>query len=215
MTNIQTIEENLRYIQSNSEKFCKIFYQLLEEENNELTRLFRDKTTKYKYKQLMSWLTFIFNKVRQSSYSLLLLKHIGGKNMEIGITFKHYQIASETLLKSVACYLQDKWTTEVARAWREFSEISMDIMLEGGKEQYSLWNGSSLQIVRDINRMRIEAITRKILDSHNSLEVITNKLMKDKYFQKAEHYMGREKAIEIVFDLVKKTKAKKIALIGA
>ncbi|MDJ0716873.1 MAG: hypothetical protein QNJ54_22105 [Prochloraceae cyanobacterium] len=215
MINIQVIEENLRYIQSNSEKFCKIFYQLLEEENNELMRLFRHKTTNYKYKQLMNWLTFVFNKVRQSSYSLVLLKHIGGKNIELGITFKHYQIVSDTLLRSVACYLQDKWTTEVARAWREFSEISMDIMLEGGKEQYSLWNGSSLQIIRDVNRMRIEAITQKVLDAHNSLEVIMDKLMEDKYFQKAEYYMGREKAIEIVFDLVKKTKAKKIALIGA
>lgn len=210
--NIEILEKTIILIRKDSENFANIFYQLLEEEYPALISKLAIKKREYKYKQLISWLKLVFNYLNRGIYFKLLLKSMGSKYISFGVGFKHYQIIGNTLLKTVACFLKDKWTVEVEKAWQDFYEIAVDFMLQGAKEKYSLWNRSNGQVVSEVNRLRIEAIIRKARREKTSVEVLTQKLMEDTYFQKAIHYIGREKAFEILLELLEKTNRNNIWL---
>ncbi len=209
---IKILEKTLISIGNDSERFANIFYQLLEDEHPVLTIKLAARKREHKHKQLINWLKLVFNYLDRASSFKILLKNMGSKYITLGVTFKDYQIVSDTLLRTVALFLKDKWTMEVEQAWQDFHKISVELMLEGAKEKYSFSNTSNGRILSEVNRLRIEAIIRKAIQENTSTEVLTQRIMKDTYFQKATCYIGREKALEILLELLEKTNRNNIWL---
>ncbi len=209
--NREILKKNLILIKNDSENLANIFYQLLEKESPTLTRLLSAQTqTESKQKQLIYWLKLVFHYLEQGRDFNILLKKMGRKYISFEVNFKHYQIIEDTLLKTVACVLKEQWTREVELAWQDFSKSVVELMLQGAKEKYSLWNSSNGGVLSEVNRLKIEALIRKAKLNNTSVEILTQELLADSYFQKAIHYLGRQKALEILLEFLEQTNRKNI-----
>jgi hypothetical protein len=60
-----------------------------------------------------------------------------------------------------------------------------------------------------LQQLRLEVIVRKYLSNGVSVDLIVHKLMFDPYVQEKEQKLGKEKVIEMIYNLVKRIQTEK------
>ena len=181
------------------------------------SRIARNPKLKTKFsnstEQLEKEITYYWNIVCENigniSYLKLFVKSLASKYITSHLIVENWQIMGDIFTNALKTYLKDRYTPEVQQEIFCLFKIIIDSILEGAKEQYSLWDSHSHNVKSHINRLRIEAIIRKHLqedDLNSDSETIKARLLQDVYFQEAMQKLGREKTLELIADVIQKVK---------
>lgn len=128
--NIKVLQESFVHVKSRSTEFASSFYKNLFTDYPHLQSLFTYTPLETQEKKLIIALVSVINNLRNLSYLKSILKDLGEKHIRYGVVQEYYPMVGATLLKTLALYLREDWTSEVKQAWQEGYDAITNLMLE-------------------------------------------------------------------------------------
>lgn len=112
------LQESFREIAPQGEEFVSAFYDRLFEKHPELRALFARTDMEAQRKKLLGALVLVVEHLRSPEVLAPTLAALGRRHQEVGVLPEHYPLVGEVLLETLAAFLQDRWTPELAAAWQ-------------------------------------------------------------------------------------------------
>lgn len=203
--NIEILEETFELIRPNGQKFAKSFYKNLFRKYPEVKPLFSNIVIEEQEKKLLLSLVLVVENLRNINYLKVMLESLGERHLKYNVVSEHYPFVGEILLDTFAEYLGQKWTERVQQAWTQAYAAIVDIMLNGAKQKYRPLSFYHTELNSNVmERLRIEALTRKYIRNGIHKEIIVQKLMQDSYFREIGQKVGNETTFKIISNVVNK-----------
>ncbi|MEM9538442.1 MAG: globin family protein [Cyanobacteria bacterium P01_E01_bin.42] len=130
---IQTelLEASFALLQERKTSFTDRFYTTLFADYPVVKPLFAHVDMNEQPKKLFASLVLVVNNLTKPDVLTDALKGLGTRHIKYGVLPEHYPMVGNTLIKSMAVVLADRWTDEIAGAWTEAYAAIVEIMLEG------------------------------------------------------------------------------------
>jgi hemoglobin-like flavoprotein len=164
-TQVDLIEYSFDQIKSHRLGFAADFYTNLFTDYPQIKPFFTQSDISVQYDKLMNALILVRQNLRTPDTLFASLKGLGVKHLEYGVSPEHYQMFGKTLLKTLADYLDTKWTPEIQKSWVDAYTMIVRVMLAGAEYpqyifQISPWETLSchpygrplVEILEDLNK---------------------------------------------------------------
>lgn len=114
-------------------KVPKVFYSILFYEHPGTRALFPNDMTHQRDKFVRALGRIVAN-VDQLDAAVPLLQRLGRDHRRFGAIEDHYPAVGACLLGTIAYFLEDRWTPEIAEAWAEAYRLVSAVMIDAARE---------------------------------------------------------------------------------
>ena len=128
---IALLETSFEQIKPQAIAFSASFYEALFQLSPQLKPLFANTSQQAQEKKLIFSLAAIVDNLRSPEILGPALASLGARHLEVGTLKEHYPLVGHALLNTMAEYLGDSWTPELADAWLNAYEAIANTMLDG------------------------------------------------------------------------------------
>lgn len=127
-------------------------------------------------------------------------KSIGAKYLKSSMNLDTLNSLCSLFLESLEIYLLFQKKKFIKQELLELYQVAIGAILDGAKEEYSLWHKKHEDTFTCVNRMKIEVIIQRTLAlSYYEENIVTQRLLqKNVYFQKAVDKIGTKKTKELI-----------------
>jgi len=193
---------------SDIDKYILFFLDRLERKDPKLKSLicqYRD----FDEKRLFFYVNRVNDYIHDRVYLKQFFKSIGVKYLKSQLSLENLKSISNVFLETLEIYSIARGKLVDPQLLSQLYSIIFDAILEGAKEEYSLWHKNIENTFTCVSRMKIEVIIQRSLAlSYDNEEIVSQRLMqKNTYFQKAIEKIGKQKTKELIavtIDTVKK-----------
>lgn len=130
---VQLVQETFAEIVPAAEQAAALFYERLFTLDPSVRPLFRS-NLKGQGKKLMAALALVVQGLDRPEQIVAAVRHLGARHVGYGVQAQDYDTVGEALLWSLGEGLGERFTEEVAAAWRAAYRILADLMLEAAAE---------------------------------------------------------------------------------
>ncbi|MBE8968787.1 pentapeptide repeat-containing protein [Nostocales cyanobacterium LEGE 12452] len=135
--NVEILEQSFEKVKPYANEFAASFYDNLFKAHPEVKPLFTKTDMVNQQKKLLNSLVLVVENLRNPETLGPVLNALGGRHVGYGAIPKYYGPVGETLLVTLEQYLQEDWTPEVKKAWRDAYRAITALMLKGAGEESS------------------------------------------------------------------------------
>lgn len=128
---VALLEKSFEQVSAQAIEFSASFYQNLFRLHPELRDLFAQTSQAAQERKLIFSLAIIVENLRNPDVLQSALRSLGARHVQIGTIRSHYPLVGQALLETLADYLGDDWTQNLAMAWTEAYDVIAATMLEG------------------------------------------------------------------------------------
>lgn len=128
---VDLLEKSFEKIKPHAETFAASFYANLFQAHPELTPLFAKTDMVLQNKKLLQSLVLVVENLRTPEALGAVLENLGARHVGYGSVPKQYGAANKILLLTFEQYLQEDWTPELSRAWKNALTAITKQMLKG------------------------------------------------------------------------------------
>ena len=204
--NIKNLNQIIAIIKSDIRSYIVLLFNDLERKDFKLKNSIF-KLSYFNEKQIV----FYINRVSEYINDLLYLKHlfrvIGIKYLKSEMILEDLNSLCDSFLDTLEIYLIPRGNYCRKQELFQLYQTIFESILDGAKDEYSLWHKSNENTFTCVNRMRIEVIIqRALILSYNDETIVSQRLMQNTYFQKSLQKIGKQKTrelMEIAIDTVK------------
>lgn len=126
---VSILENSFQKIRGNFVEVAATFYEKLFEDFPHFKNLFSETDIVKQQIKFAHMIELMIDSLRDYEAVRKILKDLGKKHTNYGVIAQYYPMLQETLLTSLALYLGEDWTPEVAQAWEEAYRLVQEIML--------------------------------------------------------------------------------------
>lgn len=130
---VQLVQETFAEIVPTAEQAAALFYERLFTLDPSVRPLFRS-NLQGQGKKLMAALALVVQGLDRPEQIVAAVRHLGTRHVGYGVQAQDYDTVGEALLWSLGEGLGERFTEEVAAAWRAAYRILADLMLEAAAE---------------------------------------------------------------------------------
>jgi hemoglobin-like flavoprotein/uncharacterized protein YjbI with pentapeptide repeats len=132
---VELLERSFEKIKPHAEEFAASFYENLFQAHPELKPMFAHVDMAQQQQKLLSALVLVVENLRNPSALGSVLSALGGRHIGYGSLPQQYPAVGKALLLTFEHYLQDDWTPELKKAWRDAYGTITAQMLQGAAKQ--------------------------------------------------------------------------------
>lgn len=209
--NVDLLQKTFAIIRLRPTEFAASFYQNLFQDYPQVKQLFANTNIEDQERKLMTALVAIVSNIRHLTNLEKLLEHLGERHLKYGVRLEHYQMLGSTLIKTLESYLEEDWNLEVKQVWTQAYQTIVKLMVEGARSKNSFQDDSSSDLTFKMAMLRAEAIAQRALRDGRSINLLTQALLKDYYFQELDRKLGKAKTLELISEVVKKASHKELS----
>nr|WP_039737586.1 globin domain-containing protein [Hassalia byssoidea] len=134
---VELLESSFDKIKPRADEFAASFYEHLFTLYPELKPLFATTDMAKQEKKLLNALVLVVENLRNPEALESVLNALGKRHIGYGATAKNYRPVGEALLMSFEQYLQEDWTPQVSKAWKDAYTAITALMLKGASAESS------------------------------------------------------------------------------
>lgn len=127
----ELLKSSFAQIRDRSAEFTDYFYSTLFADYPQVQPLFANTHMQSQAKKLFASLGLVVDNLTKPDLLGEALTGLGARHVQYGILPEHYPMVGNTLLKTLAYTLQERWTPELESAWAKAYEAMTEIMLAG------------------------------------------------------------------------------------
>lgn len=129
--NIDVLETSFQPLQNIKKDFSSAFYTNLLDDYPEVRPLFVHTKMDQQGNHLFDSLAFVVANLRNADLLEKTLRGLGTRHVKYGVLPKHYPLVGNSLIKTMASFAEDSWTSSVEEAWIEAYSAVTSLMLDG------------------------------------------------------------------------------------
>ena len=128
---VELLESSFEKIKPRADEFAASFYEHLFTLYPEVKPLFATTDMAKQEKKLINALVLVVENLRNPKALEPVLNALGARHIGYGATAKNYRPVGEALLMTFEQYLQQDWTPQVSKAWKDAYTAITALMLKG------------------------------------------------------------------------------------
>jgi hemoglobin-like flavoprotein len=127
---LAAVEQSLEGLRYRLDEVSDAFYLRLFATHPELERLFPDDLPSQRAK-FAAQLDDLVSSIRNLDVLFRAGAQLGARHLGYGVESRHYELALEPLIASLAAHSGDSWNGGIAAAWRRAYQLVAEVMLQG------------------------------------------------------------------------------------
>ncbi|MDZ8107867.1 MAG: globin domain-containing protein [Nostoc sp. DedQUE12a] len=132
---VELLERSFENIKLHAEEFAASFYENLFQAHPEVKPLFAKTDMALQNKKLLQSLVLVVENLRNPEALSAVLENLGARHVGYGSVPKQYGAINKILLLTFEQYLQESWTPELNRAWKNALTTITQQMLKGTRTE--------------------------------------------------------------------------------
>ncbi|MFN6565408.1 MAG: pentapeptide repeat-containing protein [Nostoc sp. ChiSLP01] len=132
---VELLERSFENIKLHAEEFAASFYENLFQAHPEVKPLFAKTDMALQNKKLLQSLVLVVENLRNPEALNAVLENLGARHVGYGSVPKQYGAINKILLLTFEQYLQENWTPELNRAWKNALTAITQQMLKGTRTE--------------------------------------------------------------------------------
>ncbi|BAY78299.1 globin domain protein [Nostoc linckia NIES-25] len=132
---VELLERSFENIKLHAEEFAASFYENLFQAHPEVKPLFAKTDMALQNKKLLQSLVLVVENLRNPEALRAVLENLGARHVGYGSVPKQYGAINKILLLTFEQYLQESWTPELNRAWKNALTTITQQMLKGSRTE--------------------------------------------------------------------------------
>lgn len=132
---VELLERSFENIKPHAEEFAARFYENLFQAHPEVKPLFAKTDMALQQKKLLQSLVLVLENLRNPEALAAVLENLGARHVGYGSVPKQYGAVNKILLLTFEQYLQENWTPELNRAWKNALTTITQQMLKGTRTE--------------------------------------------------------------------------------
>lgn len=132
---VELLETTFENIKLHAEEFAASFYENLFQAHPEVKPLFANTDMALQNKKLLQSLVLVVENLRNPEALSAVLENLGARHVGYGSVPKQYGAINKILLLTFEQYLQESWTPELNRAWKNALTTITQQMLRGARTE--------------------------------------------------------------------------------